>query len=318
MAEKQKKSASARVLGFFWALIKLVLVLAIIAALGVGVYWAGYYAYQGIISPIASNTNAINLLQDDLEAGRSELIQELADQSEQIAQLSAQMADAQERMAEMEETLAARDARMAEFERELAAGDARLKEALADRDQQTADLQSELSAQSERVASHEEQLAGLKDALDAGAARIADLEEALVDRDQRIADLVAELSAQGETIANLDANLAELQAEVARPEEEITRLKFQDLLLKASQEAIKARIRLIQNNPGAAKEELRLVEASLRAAFELGDEEARAAVSDLQDRLAEVMRHIDENAFAATEELEILWRGIDVLIGPGD
>jgi len=85
VAEERKRSPLARVLGFFWALIKLILVLAIIAALGVGIYWGGYYAYWGIVSPIASNTNAINLLQDDLEAARTELSQELAAQNERIA-----------------------------------------------------------------------------------------------------------------------------------------------------------------------------------------------------------------------------------------
>jgi chromosome segregation ATPase len=320
VAEKQKKSALARVLGFFWALIKLILVLAVIAALGVGIYWGGYYAYWGIVSPIASNTNAINLLQDDLGVIRDELGQELAAQlaaqNQKIAQLSTQMADSEERMAGLEEKLVARDARMAEFEEELAARDARLKEALVDRDQRIVDLQSELSTQSKRVASYEEQLAGLKDRLDAGAAQMADLEEALVDRDQRIADLVTELSSQGERIADLNADLAEIEAEVARPEEEIARLKLQALLLKASQEAIKAHIHLIENNAGTAQEELGLVKDSLEDSFALGDEEAQAAISELQDRLADVMRDIKESPFTATGELEILWRGIDALIGP--
>ena len=137
----------------------------------------------------------------------------------------------------------------------------------------------------------------------------------IFDGDQRIADLEKGLSSQSEGVAELGARLAELEAEAVAPEEEIARLNVQDLLLKASQEAIKARIRLIQNNPGAAKEELGLVGASLSAAFELGDEEAKAAISELQDRLADVMGDITENPFAATEELEILWRGIDALIG---
>ena len=318
MAEKQKRSALARVLGFFWALIKFVLVLAIIAGLGVGIYWGGYYAYWGIVSPITSNTNAINLLQDDLEAARSELGQELAARNEKIAQLSIQMADSEERMAGLEKELAARDARMAEFEVELAARDARLEEALLDRDQQIADLRSELSSQSERMANSEERLTGLKDELDAGAAQMAKLEESLIDRDQQIADLDTEFNSQSERMADLNASLADLEAEVAKPEEEIARLKLQALLLKASQEAIKAHVHLLENNAGTAQEELGLVKASLEAAFELGDEEAQAAISQLQERLADVVRDIEESPFTAAEELEVLWLGIDALIGPSN
>lgn len=305
--EKQKRSPLARILGFFWALIKFILVLAIIVALGVGIYWGGYYAYWGIVSPIASNTKAINLLQDDLEAARSELDRELTAQDEKITQLSTQMANYEEQIAGLEHELAAGAARIAELE-----------ESLVDRDQRIADLEEKLSSQSERVADHEERITGLKDELDAKAARITELEESLVDRDQRIADLERGLSSQNEGVAELGARLAELEAEVTTPEEEIARLNVQALLLKASQEAIKARIRLIQNNPGAAKEELGLVGASLSTAFELGDEEAKAAISELQDRLADVMRDIDEKPFAVAEELEILWRGIDALIGPSD
>ena len=307
VTEKKKRSALARILGFFWTLIKFILVLAIIAALGVGIYWGGYYAYQGIVSPIASNTKAINLLQDDLEAARSELSRELAAQNEKIAQLSTQLADYEERITGLQDELTAGTARIAELEK-----------ALVDGDQRMADLESELSSQSERVAGYAERLTGLKDELDARATQIAGLEESLVDRDQRIADLEKGLSSQNEGMAELGARLAELKAEAVAPEEEIARLNVQALLLKASQEAIKASIRLVQNNPGAAKEELGLVEASLRAAFELRDEEARAAISELQDRLADVMRDIDENPFAATEELEILWRSMDALIGPSD
>ncbi len=307
MPEKQKRSPLARILGFFWALIKFILVLAIIVALGVGIYWGGYYAYWGIVSPIASNTNAINLLQDDLETVRSELSRELAAQNEKTAQLSTQVADYEERITGLKDELTAGVARIAELE-----------EALVDGDQRMADLESELSSQNERVAGYEEGIAGLKDDLDAKAARIAKLEETLVDRDRRIADLETGLSSQSDRAAGLDARLVELETKAGVPAEEIAGFKVQVLLLKASQEAIKARIRLIQNNPGAAKEELGLVGASLSAAFELGDEEAKAAISELQDRLADVMRDIDENPFAAAEELEILWRGIDALIGPSD
>jgi len=307
VTEKKKRSPLARILGFFWALIKFILVLAIIAALGVGIYLGGYYAYWGIVSPIASNTNAINLLQDDLETVRSELGQELAAQNEKIAQLSTQLADYEERIAGLKDELTAGDARIAELEK-----------ALVDGGQRIADLESELTSQDERVADYEEGMMGLKDEMDAQATRIAGLEESLADRDQRIADLEKGVSSQNEGVAELGARLTELKAEAVAPEEEIARLNVQALLLKASQEAIKASIRLIQNNPGAAKEELGLVGASLSTAFELGDEEAKAAISELQDRLADVMRDIDENPFAATEELEILWRSIDALIGPSD
>ena len=328
MSEERKKSPLARVLGFFWTLIKFILVLAVIAALGIGIYWGGYYAYWGIVSPIASNTKAINLLQDDLDAARNELGRELTAQNEKDAQLSTQMADYGERIASLEEEVVAKATRIAELEKELSSQSERaaddeeritvLEDELGAKAARIAELEKNLSSQSERVAGYAERLTGLKDELDARATQIAGLEVSLIDGDQRIADLEKGLSSQNEGVAELAARLAELEAEAVAPEEEIAWLKVQSLLLKASQEAIKARIRLIQNNPGAAKEELELVEASLMAAFELGDDEARAAISNLQDRLADVMRDITENPFAASEGLEILWRGIDALIGPSD
>jgi predicted RNase H-like nuclease (RuvC/YqgF family) len=247
----ERRSVWSRIGGFLWGLVKLILALAVIVALAVGIYYIGLYAYYGILAPINSNTNVLNLLQRDLEEARQEFDQELQARDKQIAQLEKQLG-------------------------------------------QLAIEQEEVKTLEETVADQIQRLAALGDTLAMADAGLTELEA-------RLADLAREMDA--------------LAMEVATPKAEMARLRIRTLLLQASSHALKARIWLMQNNAGLAKEELRLIEPTLESIEQMGGKEIQEVAEDLRTRLDATLEAIDENPFLASEELDILWHEINEALG---
>jgi len=237
MTEERSPSILRRILGIIWWLIKLIIILAVIAALGV----AAYVAYTGLVAPIASNTAAINALRADLEATQDQINAQLRALQENIAQFEVPLRDQGSRLLELE-----------------AAGQ-----------DQSADLRS------------------LRESLDA----------------------------QAEAIARLEAAIEELQQEVPATRADLSRLKLNALLLKASGQVLRARVRLMENNPGDARRELEVARATLNQASEVGGEAAQETIAPILERLDRAYQSIEDNPFNAPGEVELLWRAINEAIG---
>ncbi len=237
MTEERSPSILRRILGGIWWLIKLIIVLAVIAALVV----AAYVAYTGLVAPIASNTAAINALRADLDTSQDQINAQLRALQENIVQLEVPLRDQGSRLAELEVT---------------------------------------------------EQ--------DRGAAL------------QSLREL---LDAQVEAMTRLESAIEELQQEVPATRSDLTRLKLNALLLKAAGQVLRARVRLMENNPGDAQRELELARATLEQMGELGGEAAQETVALILERLDRAYQSIEDNPFNAPGEVELLWRAINDAIG---
>ena len=190
-----------------------------------------------------------------------------------------------------------------------------------------ATLEAELAAleaeQAETAGAQQEFLAEQQDRLDemvttlgdqnaelASQADMLDEFEALLD------DFDATLNNQEETLTDFDARVDTLEEELPGSAE-FAALNRNVVLLTAWQEVLKARLRLVQNNPGAALDELALAQSTLQALYEQSGEEQQAELDPILERLELVVANITANPFAATEDLEIVWHDLDRLINAG-
>ncbi|MFQ6057941.1 MAG: hypothetical protein ACE5MB_03545 [Anaerolineae bacterium] len=242
----ERRSVWSRIWGFFWGLIKLILALAVIAALGVGIYYGGLYAYYGILSPINSNTNAINVLQGDLETAQRDFGRELQVRDERIAHLAEQIAQ----LAAQQEAIKA------------------LEEKLASQDQQVVALQEALAAHQEALAAAdkgltglETKLAGIEKAMDRLAAQAA-APEAEITR-LKVQALLLQASSQAlkarMRLMQNNAGLAKEELGLMEPTlEAMARLGDEET--RGTVEGLRARLEAtlaaIDENPFVASEEL--------------------------------------------------------------
>lgn len=146
-------------------------------------------------------------------------------------------------------------------------------------------------------------------------ARLNDSEQAQDDLEEELAALDAALDEQTATMGGLEARLTTLEEEIPGAEE-LAELNRQLLLLRGWQEVLKARVRLVQNNAGAAYEELLLAQVTLELAYQASQPEDREELEPVLERLADVLVELEINPFAATEDLEIVWHDLDRLINP--
>ena len=152
--------------------------------------------------------------------------------------------------------------------------------------------------------------------------RLAEAESRLNDAESTEADLMGELDdlstsldAQTDTLIGMEARLAVLEEEIPGAAE-MHEFNRQLLLMRAWQEILKARVRLVQSNAGAAYEELLIAQATLQLAYDASQPEHRPALEPIMARLADVIEEMEDNPFAATEDLEIVWHDLDRLINP--
>jgi DNA repair exonuclease SbcCD ATPase subunit len=211
-----------------------------------------------------------------------------------IAPIQANTAD----IAELETRMAELDVQLAELESQQASSVVEQDEALVDFQAEMVDRSAELEM---RLAESE--------------ARLNDAEREQGDLEDQLDDLLTGLDIQADALEVLEARLTTLEEEIPGADE-MHELNRQLLLMRAWQEILKARVRLVQNNAGAAYEELLIAQASLELAYDVSQAEHQAELEPIMARLADVLVELETNPFAATEDLEIVWHDLDRLINP--
>ncbi len=162
-------------------------------------------------------------------------------------------------------------------------------------------LNARLAAAEERLAAAEARLRDAEDEAAAQAGRIDELETAL-------GDTVEQLEAVGE---QLDALEEELPGTA-----EYAEFNRQVLLIRAWQDVLKARLRMLENNAGLAQEELERALDTLDRAYAVSSAEQREALDPVIERLSAAYEAIQANPFVASSDLEVGWHALGLLIEP--
>ncbi len=181
--------------------------------------------------------------------------------------------------------------------------------------QANAELQRSLEG---RLASQVETLqqadAELQRALETSIAdQLEALRQDLETADQELRDeVVAALEEQNQALRQeVEAGLAETSQ---RMQELAARVRLEMLLMRASREALQARMHLAEKSAGLAKRNLRDVEATLSAAIQATDnEELRATLEKLRQSIRELREGIEAETFPVTT-VEVLIDQIDGVI----
>jgi uncharacterized protein YhaN len=211
-----------------------------------------------------------------------------------IAPVQANTAD----IAGIEERLAEIDAQLTELEAAQTSSAVAQDEALVDFQQQQVDRAAEMEG---RLADAE--------------ARLNDAERTQADLAGQLDDLFTGLDIQASALELFEARLATLEEEIPGAAE-MQEFNRQLLLMRSWQEILKARVRLVQNNAGAAYDELLIAQASLSLAYDASTPEHQAELAPIMARMDDVLAELEDNPFAATEDLEIVWHDLDRLINP--
>jgi uncharacterized coiled-coil protein SlyX len=153
--------------------------------------------------------------------------------------------------------------------------------------------------------------------------RIATLEDRVNDDESALATQSAELAALHEmlddTTEQLDAVGASLTAleEELPGEAEFAVLDRQLLFIRAWQEVLRARLRLLEGNAGLAASDLEMALATLaRVDAESATADEQAALDQVTARLQAALGALGERPVAASNDLEVAWYTLGDLIEP--
>jgi septal ring factor EnvC (AmiA/AmiB activator) len=178
---------------------------------------------------------------------------------------------------------------------------------LTEQGQRIFTLESDLAAQRERLAALEGDLGRMDELLTVQGETLSELQAAL----DRAEDTTGRL---GDDVEALYGELDTLRAEMADPNRAIAAFERRLILLQAWGEVLKARLHLLEDNPGNARQALALARANLEQVIALSPEPEAEALSAIQERLDAADTAIEERPFVALNELEIVWRDLDTFI----
>lgn len=164
------------------------------------------------------------------------------------------------------------------------------------------------SAMTTRLAEAEGRLAEVE-------SRLNEAESTLTDQTAQLAELQSALDDYVTQLDVLATQLATLQAEIPGAAE-YTEYNRQLLLMRAWQQLMQVRLRMLENNAGLAQENLTQALDTLGQAYALSSPEQQTALDPILDRLDAVMRNLTQNPFAAVGDLEIAWHDLGRLIAP--
>jgi uncharacterized coiled-coil protein SlyX len=146
-------------------------------------------------------------------------------------------------------------------------------------------------------------------------ARLNEAESTLAEQTTQLAELQSALDGYVAQLDVLAAQLATLEAEIPGAAE-YTEYNRQLLLMRAWQQLMQVRLRMLENNAGLAQENLSQALETLGQAYTLSSPEQQAALDPILDRLDVVMRNLTQNPFAAAGDLEVAWHDLGRLIAP--
>lgn len=176
-----------------------------------------------------------------------------------------------------------------------------------------------VAGQAARLAA-EEDLAGRMAALET---RIATLEDRVNDDENALATQSAELAALRETLDEVAAGLDDADAALAALQDELpgaaeyAALDRQLLLIRAWQEVLRARLRLLEGNAGLAATDLEAALATLaRVDVDAATANEQVTLDEVTTRLRAALNALEERPIAASNDLEVAWATLGGLIEP--
>ena len=164
--------------------------------------------------------------------------------------------------------------------------------------QRLAQLEADLAAERETRSELESRLAVQAETVTAQATAQAGLIESLEQQNQSIATL-------GEKLDTLTGNVTGVEQRLSTPDDGLSQLRQQTLLLQLRQTVLIARLHLTENNAGQAQTVLAGAGPALDQLAEVAANQSEA-VTELQDQLERVETAIEERPFTALQELDIL------------
>lgn len=198
-------------------------------------------------------------------------------------------------------------ARVEMLQRDLESTRADWNNALAEQGQRVSALESDLAAQKERIAALEADTRRMDEALAAQGETLSELGTAL-DNAEEVAGRL------GGDVEALYDELDTLRGEVTDPNRAAAAFERRLILLQAWGEILKARLHLLEDNAGNARQALALARANLERVIALSPEPEAETLSAIRERLDAADTAIEARPFVAINELEIIWRELDTLI----
>jgi chromosome segregation ATPase len=178
---------------------------------------------------------------------------------------------------------------------------------LTEQGQQISALESDLAAQRERMAALEADMGRMDEILTTQGETLSELQTTLDSAEEATSQL-------GDDVEVLYGELDILRDEIADPNRVAATFERRLILLQAWGEILKARLHLLEDNPGNARQALALARANLERVIALSPEPQAEALIAIQERLDAADTAIEERPFVAMNELEIIWRDLDTFI----
>jgi chromosome segregation ATPase len=178
---------------------------------------------------------------------------------------------------------------------------------LSEQGQRISVLESGLATQKERIAALEADVGRMNELLAAQGETLSELQTALGSTGEATDQL-------GDDVEVLYGELDTLRDEMADPNQAVAAFERRLILLQAWGEILKARVHLLEDNAGSARQALALARANLERAIVLSPEPEAEALIAIRERLDAADTAIEERPFVAINELEIIWRDLDAFI----
>jgi chromosome segregation ATPase len=198
-------------------------------------------------------------------------------------------------------------ARVEMLQRDLENTRANWNNELAGQGQRISALENDLAAQKERIAALEADMGRMDELLTAQGETLSELQTALGSTEEATGQLGGDVEA-------LYGELDSLRVEMADPNRVAATFERRLILLQAWGEILKARLHLLEDNPGNARQSLALARDNVERVIVLSPEPEAEALIAIQERLDAADTAIEERPFVALNELEIVWRDLDTFI----
>ena len=274
---------------FLWALVKVVMVLLLVAALGFGGYLGVRELSQSLVQLSADSHETaarVDLLRSD------------------VNDLMENETAGRRQSSSFQSDLTAMDGRISAVEREMAADLIRQEEQLAILEERLDEAIAAGAAISENIS-----------VLNAG---IGALQSDIVGYGSDLDSLGGEVDGLQSEVLGLATETETIGASLADPlaaTEDVAELRQILGLFRVWELVARARLRLVEENPGLALADVQAAQGALAAVIDAAPEGLAAELEPVQQRLALAAAGLPDDPVTAARDLESGWEALDVLLG---